>query len=85
MYGARSQEWNGINKRIKEIQKNKKIVFNGNGEVREYINVKDAAEVSAKMILKTYKKGAYTITGPEKIKSIDLLNMIFDILVSKKI
>jgi len=85
LYGSRSQEWNGINKRIREIQKNKKIVFNGNGEeVREYINVKDAAEVSSKMILKTYKKGAYTITGPEKIKSIDLLRMIFDIFGYKK-
>ena len=84
LYGARSQEWNGIKKFINEIIHKGQINYAGNGkEIREYINVLDAAKISRDLLADKYTNQAIMITGQQSIKSEDLFNMIFEILHSK--
>ena len=80
LYGPRAQEWNGLLDRVKKIINNKSIVFEGSGEeIREYIHVKDAAQLSVKILGEKYNNQALTLTGTKEIKSKELLQLIFDI------
>ena len=54
--------------------------YSGNGsEVREYIHVQDAANLSVKVLEDKYKNKAVTITGQQSIKVSDMFTMIFEI------
>ncbi len=85
LYGTYSQDWNGLRKYIKEILENKKIIYYGTGdEEREYIHIKDAASISTTLLNKQYENKAVTITGTQKLKSKEVLEMIFEILNLRK-
>ncbi len=80
LYGPRSQEWNGLNKIVKTILKNKSITYKGTGkELREYIHVKDASELSVKILNDEYINKAVILTGHQEINSSQLMNMISEI------
>ena len=80
LYGPRSQEWNGIRSFIQQVIENGRIEYHGNGsEVREYINVLDAANLSVKILNENYKNSAVTITGQQSIKVSDMFSIIFEI------
>lgn len=85
LYGPGSQEWNSIQKYIKNISKNKKITHWGTGEeVREYIHIHDAAKLTIEaMLVEGYKNKALTITGTQKVTSKEVLEMIFEMLQLK--
>ena len=85
LYGSRSQDWNAIRDFVKQILKNKKLTYSGTGkEIREYINVEDAAELSVKLLDKKYANNAYTITGQQTIKVDDLFSILFEIIGFKR-
>ncbi len=84
LYGPRSQSWNGIKKFVKQIIERGKLEYAGNGqEIREYINVIDAAKLSVNLLDNKYVNKALMITGQQVIKSEDLFKMIFEILNKK--
>ena len=85
LYGPRAQKWNGLKNRVSEIIKNKKLIYNGTGdEQREYIYVKDAADMSVECLSDEYINQAITLTGQQTIDSKSLIDMIFEIADIKK-
>ena len=85
LYGPRAQKWNGLKNRVSEIIKNKKLMYNGTGdEQREYIYVKDAADMSVECLSDEYINQAITLTGQQTIDSKSLIEMIFEIANIKK-
>ena len=81
LYGPRCSEWNGVYKVLKDAVANKKIIFEGSGdEYREFINVKDAASLSVKALDDAYKNNYLMLTGNEKLKYSDFIEMIKEIL-----
>lgn len=84
LYGPRSQNWNGIRKFAEQITKKGVVEYEGDGsEIREYIHVSDAANLSVKVLNEDYKNKALTITGQQSIKISDMLAMLFEIMNKK--
>lgn len=84
LYGPRAQDWNGVQKYVTAIHKNKKITYLGDGsERREYIHIVDAAKMSTKVLEGQYNNSAVTITGNQVLTSEELLHMIFEICGTK--
>jgi len=80
LYGPRSQDWNGIKGFAQQVVKTGVLEYSGNGsEVREYIHVLDAANLSVKALQEEYKNRAVTITGQQSMKVSDMFSMIFEI------
>jgi UDP-glucose 4-epimerase len=84
LYGPRSKEWNSIYRLIKQAIHNGKIVYRGTGEeMREFIHVQDAARISTKILQPEFENQHIIITGNEKMRYIDLLEMIKEMLGNK--
>jgi len=80
IYGPRANDFNAIQDFITQAIKNKKIIRRGDGnEIREYIHVKDAAELSLQSLDDKYKNMALIVTGNQQIKVKELLTMIQEI------
>ena len=74
IYGPRANEFNTINKMLMQALKNKKIVRRGDGEeIREYIHVKDAAQLSVNALDDRYINKHLIITGNQQIKIKSIL------------
>lgn len=81
VYGPRADEQNRIHKLVKEALVDGKIVFQGDGEEeREYIHVQDAATLSLKILENEYCNQHVMLTGVERFKYSQLLNMIKEML-----
>jgi len=81
LYGPRSDNRNSIYRYIDNALNNKEIVCGGTGdEIREYIHVKDAAELSVKAMNEEYANKHIIITGHHAMRVKDMLNMILEIL-----
>ena len=77
LYGPRADERNGVFRLIKQAVEKGKISYSGTGEEqREYIHVLDAAQNSLKILEPEYENAHIVLTGREKIRSSDLLEMI---------
>ena len=86
LYGSRAQDWNGIKRFIKEIIDSDSVTYSGTGnETREYINVSDAAALSADALTDKFINDAFIISGQQTLKVKDLFNMIFEILGKKPV
>lgn len=80
LYGPRAQVWNGLRNRVETIINKKKLTYYGTGmEEREYIHIKDAANMSVKALSENYINQAVTLTGSQVINSKALIEMIFEI------
>jgi len=80
LYGPRANEFNGVRDFLTQALKNKKVVRRGDGEeIREYIHVKDAAQLSVDALEEKFKNKHLIITGNQQIKVKDLLIMIKEI------
>jgi len=80
LYGPRANHFNGICYYLTQAIKNKKIVLKGDGEeLREYIHVKDAAQLSMDALDNSFKNKHLIITGNQQIKVKHLLLMIKEI------
>jgi len=80
LYGPRANKFNGIQDFLTQALKNQKIIRRGDGEeIREYIHVGDAAQLSVDALDEKYKNKHLIITGNQQIKVKDLLKMIKEI------
>jgi len=81
LYGKRANDFNFIKNCIKQALLEGKIIRNGNGEeVRDYVNILDAAKASVDALNEEYKNTYIMITGPQTMKVKELLSMIKEIL-----
>lgn len=82
LYGEGAQKWNGVNKFILQAIQKGIIQYSGSGkEVREYINIKDAAKLTAEIARnKTYENSAVSLSAQQSITVDQLFTLIFEIL-----
>jgi len=85
LYGRRANEFNWIYKTIYQALTEGKMYRKGDGEeVRDYIHVKDAARCCVEILDQNYKNKYLLLTGNQKIKVKELLQMISE-MISKDI
>lgn len=81
VYGPRADSQNRIYRMIVQALKEKKISYKGSGdEIREYIHVKDAAKLSVDILKEEFINEHLILTGIEKFKYSELLNLIKEIM-----
>ena len=81
LYGIRANHFNFISNIIKQALLDKEIIRKGDGqEVRDYINVIDAAKSSVDILHKDYLNKHVMITGTQTRKVHEVLDMIKEIL-----
>ena len=81
LYGPRADWRNSIYKLIKQALEEGKITYHGTGEeLREFIHVYDAAQSSVNILKPEYENQYITITGNEKMRYKDLLEMLKEML-----
>lgn len=84
LYGRRAGPTNGIYKLIKSGIQTDKITYNGDPQaMREYIHVKDAARLSIEILDKKFANRHMILTGQERVRVADLMQMISEILPNK--
>ena len=81
LYGRRADERNLIYNILKQAILNKKInIQYDQDEKRDYIHVKDAANMSCEILSPEYKNSRVMLTGYQQISRGDLLNMVSEML-----
>ena len=81
LYGTRSDERNSIYRFIQQALRDSQITYHGTGdELREFIHVRDAAEISVKILEPEFDNQHITLTGNEKMRYRDLLDMIKEMI-----
>ena len=81
LYGPNANEFNSISSIIKSALSTKSIERSGDGEeIREYVFINDAAEMTYETLSEDYKNKHVFISGNQQIKVKDLLVMINEIL-----
>lgn len=84
LYGPRANSFNFIKNSIKMALIENKIEREGDGnEIRDYINVIDAAKSSIEILDSKFKNQYIMITGPQSMKVREILDMINEILGNK--
>jgi len=84
LYGNRADDTNSIHRIIKEALSTNRIVYHGTGEeIREYIHVRDAAELSVKALDPEFLNQKVMLTGVSAMRYKDILEMIKEILGNK--
>ena len=86
IYGTRTNKLNAIYNFIYQGVKKKIIIRKGLGnELRNYINAKDAAKITYKILKKQYENKYINIIGKEKTKVKNVINIISKKLKVKKV
>jgi UDP-glucose 4-epimerase len=81
LYGTRANEFNFIKNAITSALVNGKIERQGDGqEIRDYINVIDAATCSVDILADEYRNKYIMVTGPQTMRVSELLEMINEML-----
>lgn len=81
VYSEKDFDNNYIYNLVKQAVHFKEIIHNGDGnELREYIHAADAAKLSVDLLSDSYKNKHIILTGSQRVKRIDLFNMISEIL-----
>lgn len=81
LYGVRANRFNFISNVIKQALLDKEIIRKGDGEeIRDYVNVIDAAKSSVDILAKEYLNQHVMITGSQTRKVSEVLEMIKEIL-----
>lgn len=85
LYGERSSHNNYIYNLLKKAISQGKLEYKGDGEdLREYIHAADAAKLSVDILEDTqYENEHIILTGIEKLKRLDLLTMINEIMQNR--
>lgn len=84
LYGKRANHFNFIHNAVRQALLEGKITRKGTGsEIRDYINVLDAARASVEVLQDSYKNSYVMLTGTQTTKIKDLLQMIKEILDHK--
>lgn len=81
LYGTRTDRRNSIYRFIEQAMKENRIVYPGDGnEIREYINVFDAAQASVEILSDEFRNEHVIFTGHYPLKVNEMLVMIKEIL-----
>jgi len=81
VYGQRSSVNNSVHRFLTEAMTHGHITYAGNGaEVREYINVLDAAQASVEILTSEFKNKHVIFTGHHPMKVNELFTMIKEML-----
>jgi len=81
LYGPRADRHNGIFRMLQQAVGDNCITYGGNGEaLREYIHVTDAARLSVQILAKNYANRHLVLTGTERMRVRDVMQMIAEIL-----
>ena len=81
LYGPRADQKNSIRRYLSQGLKEGKVRFPGTGEeIREYIQVRDAAKLSVDILNEEFTNQHIIITGHHPMKTSDMLKMINEIL-----
>ncbi|MCB1305458.1 MAG: NAD(P)-dependent oxidoreductase [Leptospiraceae bacterium] len=81
LYGPRADSRNAIYRYIRSAMEEGRISVDASGEeIREYIHVRDAAKVSARILSPEYCNKRFVITGHQAIPVRQMLEMIQEIL-----
>ncbi|ANA40201.1 NAD-dependent epimerase/dehydratase family protein [Geobacter anodireducens] len=81
LYGTRADERNSIYRLILHALRDNMITYHGTGEeLREFIHVRDAAEISVKILAPEFENQHITLTGNEKMRYRDLLDMVKEMI-----
>lgn len=84
LYGARANNFNFIRNCIREALLEGRIIRKGDGEeIRDYINIIDAAKATVDALSDDYINSYLMITGPQTMKVKELLSMIKEIMNDK--
>ena len=84
LYGDRADNRNSLHRMLENAIREGKIDYHGDGsETREYIHVKDAADLSVEALSDKYNGQILMLTGTKSIKYGDLLEMIKEMLRNK--
>ena len=84
LYGRRANDFNFIHNAIKQALLEGKIVRKGDGnDIRDYINVTDAAQASVDILTDKYKNSHVMISGTQTMKTRDILGMIKEMFQNK--
>lgn len=84
LYGDRADEHNSIYRMIKQAIQDGKVTYHGTGEeIREYIHVRDAAQISVRILEPEFENQHIILAGTEKMIYRDLLEMINEMLGNK--
>jgi UDP-glucose 4-epimerase len=80
LYGPGAGPDNAIRKLLEQALNSGKIKYWGNGtEIRDYIHIEDAARLAVKASGEEFSSKVVNISGIEKIKTRDLLDLINEI------
>jgi len=83
LYGERANGKNSLHRMIDSAVREGKIDYFGDGsETREFIHVKDAAELSVEALEEKYNGQILMLTGSKSIKYKELLDMISEMFQS---
>ena len=81
VYGPRSDTRNSVHRYLKQAIEERRIAFSGTGEeIREYIHVRDAAQLSVEVLSKKHRNQHVIITGHHPMKFNDFIAMVREIL-----
>jgi UDP-glucose 4-epimerase len=81
LYGPRASESNSLRRYVRQALEDGKIRRTGDGEeLREYIHVLDAAELSIQALGSEYRNQYLLITGMQPLKVKEVLGMIREIM-----
>jgi UDP-glucose 4-epimerase len=84
LYGPRAGETNWVYKTLKQAVTEGKITRYGDGEeIREYIQVEDAARCSVMILAEEFENQSIIITGYQPIRVKDIMIMIREMLGNK--
>lgn len=81
LYGPRADRHNGVFRMLQQAINDQCITYGGNGEaIREYIHVTDAARLSMQILEPKYANRHLVLTGTERMRVRDVMQMIAEIL-----
>lgn len=84
LYGPRADKHNGVFRMLQQAITNNCITYGGNGDaMREYIHVTDAARLSVQILQQKYANRHLVLTGTERMRVRDVMQMIAEILPGK--
>lgn len=84
LYGRRTGPTNLIHRLVRSAIEERKIEYEGQAEaVREYIHVKDAADLSVMLLEPAYANRHVVLTGSERLRVRELVQLIAELFPEK--
>ena len=81
LYGLRANKFNWVYSILNQAIKERKITRRGDGnELREYINIKDAARYSVEILAKEFENECVVISGHQQMKVKDVMEMVKEMM-----